>query len=69
MRWMDSSCRVGLRMLSRSSLTRRYWNSSSSGMLKLQRVRQQFRWTWTGTQVKQSGSDWELGFMGSSQGM
>ena len=46
MRWIDSSCLVGLRMLSRSSLTRRYWNSSSSGMLKLQSVRQQFRWTW-----------------------
>jgi hypothetical protein len=27
-------------------LTRPYWNSSSSGMLKLHNVRQQFLWTW-----------------------
>lgn len=46
MRWMDSSCRLWLRMFSSSSLTRRYWNSSSSGMLKLHSVRQQLRCTW-----------------------
>lgn len=46
MRWMDSSCRLWLRMFSSSSFTRRYWNSSSSGMLKLHSVRQQFRCTW-----------------------
>lgn len=46
MRWIDSSCRLWLRMFSSSSLTRRYWNSSSSGMLKLHSVRQQFRCTW-----------------------
>lgn len=43
--WMDSSCRAGSRIFSSSWLTRLYWNSSSSGMLKLHSVRQQFRWT------------------------
>lgn len=48
MRWMDSSCRAGSRIFSSSRLTRPYWNSSSSGMLKLHSVRQQFLWTWVG---------------------
>lgn len=45
--WMDSSCRAGSRIFSSSWLTRLYWNSSSSGILKLHRVKQQFLWTWS----------------------
>ncbi|KAG7273782.1 hypothetical protein CRUP_003282 [Coryphaenoides rupestris] len=36
--WMDSSCRGGSRIFSSSWLTRLYWNSRSSGMLKLHSV-------------------------------
>lgn len=43
--WMDSSCLAGSRIFNSSWFTRLYWNSSSSGILKLHRVKQQFLWT------------------------
>lgn len=49
--WMDSSCLAGSRIFSSSWLTRLYWNSSSSGILKLHRVKQQFLWTWCDREV------------------
>lgn len=56
--WIDSSCLAGSRIFSNSWLTRLYWNSSSSGILKLHRVKQQLRWTWGAANKGNKGYLW-----------